>query len=66
MNKHEIEKIEKKLKDKGITIVPTKLFINENGFAKLTIAVARGKKIYDKRDTIKDKDIKRDLDRSLK
>jgi len=66
LNKHEIEKIEKKLKDKGITIVPTKLYINEKGIAKLRIAVARGKKIYDKRDSIKDKDIKRDMDRALK
>ncbi len=64
--KHEIEKIEKKLKDKGVTIVPTLLFIAESGYAKLNIAVAKGKKIYDKRESIKDKDIKRDLDRRMK
>ena len=51
------------VKEKGLTIVATKLFINDNGFAKLVIALAKGKKIYDKRATIKEKDLRRELDR---
>ena len=49
-----------------MTIVPLKLYINEKGFAKIQIALARGKKLYDKRETIKDRDNKRDLDRIKK
>lgn len=63
LKKHELQKLEKKLKDQGNTIVPLRLFINESGFAKLEIALARGKKIYDKRESIKERDVKRDLDR---
>lgn len=66
LNKHEIEKIEKKVKDAGITIVPIKLFINGKGLAKVKIAVARGKKLFDKRESIKTRDVKRDIDRALK
>ena len=54
------------MKEKGFTIVPVTLFINENGLAKLDIALARGKHYYDKRDTLKDKDSKRELDRMTK
>ena len=50
-------------KEKGLTTVATKLFINDNGLAKLVIALAKGKKIYDKRATIKEKDLRRELDR---
>ena len=53
-----------KIKEKGFTVIPTLLFINENGLAKLEIGVAKGKKLYDKRESIKTKDNKRDLDRS--
>ncbi len=63
LSKKELAKLANKLKDQGLTIVPTKLYINEKGLAKLDIALAKGKKLYDKRDTIKDKDIKRDMDR---
>ncbi len=63
LNKKEIIKIEKKVTEKGLTIIPLSLFINESGFAKLEIAVAKGKKIYDKRDSIKDRDTKRDINR---
>jgi len=63
LNKHELSKIEKKLKDQGVTVVPLKVFLNPNGLAKIDIALARGKKIYDKRETIKDRDVKRDMDR---
>lgn len=65
LNKHELDKIEKKLKDQGVTIVPLKVFLNKRGLAKIEIAVARGKKLYDKRQSIKEKDIKRDMDRRM-
>ena len=58
-----VEAICKAVKEKGLTIVATKLFINDNGLAKLVIALAKGKKIYDKRATIKEKDLRRELDR---
>ena len=66
LNKIELIKINKKLKNKGLTIVPTKLFIGKNGWAKLNISIAKGKKIYDKREDLKTKDIKREIDRNLK
>ncbi len=66
LNKKELKKLEKEVKNTGLTIIPTRLFINENGLAKLNIALARGKKLYDKRDTIKDRDNKRALDRLKK
>ena len=66
LNKKEIEKLDKKLKESGLTIVPTKLFVNDRGLAKLEIALARGKKTYDKRETLKSKDAKRDIDRAMK
>ncbi len=59
----EIKKIERKVEEKGLTLIPVRLFINDRGFAKLEIALARGKKMHDKRDSIKDRDAKRDLDR---
>ena len=62
----ELKKLRRKLKDVGLTIVPTLLFINENGWAKLNIALAKGKKLYDKRQDLKKKDSKRDMDRRLK
>jgi len=66
LNRQELDKIRKKLKDVGLTIVPLRLFINDKGWAKLEIAVAKGKKLHDKRNTIKDKDIQRDIDRASK
>ncbi|MAM04988.1 MAG: SsrA-binding protein [Flavobacteriales bacterium] len=66
LNKQEINKISNKAKDKGITIIPLRLFINNKNIAKLEIAIARGKKIYDKRESIKAKDIERDLQRDIK
>lgn len=63
LNKHELTKIEKKLKDQGVTVVPLKVYLSEKGLAKIDIALARGKKLYDKRESIKDRDVKRDLDR---
>lgn len=66
LNKLELSKINKKIKNKGLTIVPTRLFISNNGWAKMNIAVAKGKKIYDKREDLKTKDIKREIERKLK
>ncbi|TAH06893.1 MAG: SsrA-binding protein, partial [Runella slithyformis] len=54
LKRRELKRLELKLNDQGLTIVPTRLFINERGLAKLEIALAKGKKLYDKRDTIKD------------
>jgi len=65
LTKRELRKLGIKIKEKGFTVIPTLLFINENGLAKLEIGVAKGKKLYDKRETIKTKDNKRDLDRSI-
>ena len=66
LNKRELKKLNKEVRNTGLTIVPLKLFINEKGFAKMLIALARGKKLYDKRETLKDRDNKRDLDRVKK
>jgi SsrA-binding protein len=52
-----------KVKEKGFTIIPVVLYINEKGLAKIDVALARGKKLYDKRETIKQKDNRRDLER---
>jgi len=66
LNKRELKKLAKDVNTKGLTIVPLRLFINEKGLAKLDIALAKGKKLFDKRDTIKDRDNKRNLDRIKK
>lgn len=66
LNKKELKKLHKEVKNSGLTIVPLKLFINEKGYAKLIIALAKGKKIHDKRETIKDRENKRNLDRIKK
>ena len=66
LHKRELIKWEKKTKDVGITIVPLKLYINSRGKAKLIIALARGKKLFDKRETKKDRENKRNLDRLIK
>jgi SsrA-binding protein len=63
VNKKELRKLASKMKEKGTSIIPTLLFINEKGYAKLDIALAKGKRQYDKRETIKEKDVRRDLDR---
>lgn len=63
LTKKEIKKLDNKVKEKGFTIIPTVLFINERGLAKIEIALAKGKHSYDKRDSIKQKDLKRDMDR---
>ncbi|WP_295179636.1 SsrA-binding protein SmpB [uncultured Christiangramia sp.] len=66
LQKRELRKLEKEVTNSGLTIIPLKMFINDRGLAKLQIALAKGKKLYDKRDTIKDRDNKRRLDRIQK
>lgn len=66
LHKKELQKFEKKLKDAGNTIIPLKLYINEKGKAKILIALGRGKKLFDKRESIKDRENKRLLARVLK
>lgn len=66
LNRKELKKIQRMVKETGYTIVPTRLFINDRGLAKINIAVARGKKQYDKRQSLKEKDDKRMLDRFMK
>lgn len=63
LKKVEIKKLEKALKDQGTTIVPTRLFINDRGLAKMEIATARGKKLFDKREDIKARDVEREMRR---
>lgn len=66
LSKKEIAKIEKAIADPGYTLIPLKIFINERGYAKLLIGIARGKKQYDKRQSIKEREDKRMLDRMMK
>lgn len=66
LNKKEIRKWQQKIKEKGFTIVPLSMYINENGFAKLDIGLGRGKKLHDKRETIKNRDAEREMKRFLK
>jgi SsrA-binding protein len=63
LTRRELRKLVTKTKEKGFTIIPTLLFIGENGLAKLEIGLAKGKKLYDKRESIKSKDIQRDFER---
>ncbi len=62
----ELQKLERKVKESGLTIIPVKMFLTEKGWAKLHIALARGKKEYDKRESLKLKDAKKDMDRAMK
>lgn len=66
LNKKELKKLNKDVKNSGLTIVPLKVFINEKGFAKILISLAKGKKTYDKRQVIKDRENKIQLDRIKK
>jgi SsrA-binding protein len=63
LKRSEIKKLEGKIEEKGLTLVPTRLFINDRGLAKLEIAIGRGKKLHDKRDSIRERDAKRELNR---
>jgi SsrA-binding protein len=66
LKRSELKRLEKKVNERGLTIVVTRLFINDRGLAKLEIALARGKKEYDRREDIKQRDAKRDIDRMKK
>ena len=66
LQKRELARWHKKVKEAGLTIIPLQLFINENGLAKLEIGLCRGRKTYDKRENIKQKDIRRDMEREMK
>jgi SsrA-binding protein len=66
LRKQELNKLKRKSEEKSLTLVPIRLFINEKGLAKLEIALAKGKKTYDKREDIKKRDIKRDISREMK
>ncbi|MBI9060599.1 MAG: SsrA-binding protein SmpB [Marinilabiliaceae bacterium] len=66
LKKKELQKLERKTKESGLTIVPVKIFLNERGFAKVEIALARGKKMHDKRETLKNKEASREMDRIKK
>ena len=63
LNHKELNKLQRRSKEKGLSIIPTQLYIAENGYAKLDIALAKGKKSFDKRESIKEKDMRRDMDR---
>ncbi|RPH31590.1 MAG: SsrA-binding protein SmpB [Bacteroidales bacterium] len=66
LNRKELSKLSRQSQEKGLTIVALKLFINDKGYAKLEIAIARGKKTHDKRENLKEKDAKREMDRFSK
>lgn len=66
LNRRELKSLNKSFEQKGLAIIPLRMFINDRGLAKLEIALAKGKKLFDKRDTIKDRDNKRNLDRIKK
>ena len=64
LTKTEIKKLLNKVKDKGITIIPLEIFFSETGFVKMTIGLAKGKKTYDKREAIKEREVKRNINRN--
>lgn len=66
LTKKELKKLVIKGEDKGLTIVPLKIFISDRGFAKMDIALAQGKKAFDKRDSMKERDVKREMDAAMK
>lgn len=63
LKRSELKKLQARSEEKGLTLVPTRLFINDRGLAKMEIALGRGKKMHDKRDSIKERDVRRELDR---
>lgn len=65
LNRRELKKLQSKIKERGFTIVPVMLYVNPKGYAKITIALAKGKHHYDKRETLKAKDSRRDMEREL-
>ncbi|MBA2613482.1 MAG: SsrA-binding protein SmpB [Bacteroidetes bacterium] len=65
LSRQELNKLLRKVKDQGLTVIPTRLFINDKGFAKMEIALAKGKKLFDKRDDIKKRDMEREMNRKF-
>lgn len=66
LTKRELKRIDSRIREKGLSVIPIRLFINERGYAKLEVGVGRGKKKYDKRESLKAKDTKREMDRVMK
>ncbi len=66
LNRKELRKIDSAIRASGFTVIPTRMFINEKGLAKIVVAIAKGKKVYDKRESIKERDDKREIDRAFK
>lgn len=66
LRKRELERIDSKIREKGLSMLPLRLFMSDRGFAKLEVGVGRGKKKFDKRDSLKEKDTKREVDRAMK
>lgn len=66
LTKRELKKIDAKVRERGLSVIPLRLFINERGFAKVEIGLGRGKKKFDKRESLKQKDNKREIDRVMK
>ncbi|MCA9400377.1 MAG: SsrA-binding protein SmpB [Candidatus Omnitrophica bacterium] len=66
LHKKEIMKLQKKIDQQGVTLIPTKLYFNKRGFVKIEIALGKGKKMFDKRETVKKRNVNRDLKRMLK
>ncbi len=66
LNRKELKKLQNKIKERGFTIIPVMLFVNPQGRAKLQISLAKGKKFFDKRESIKEKDSRRDMEREMK
>ena len=66
LNKRELYKLSKKTTEKGLSIIPLRLFLSKRGFAKIEIAIGRGKKLHDKRESLKQNDAKRSIDRAMK
>jgi SsrA-binding protein len=66
LNRKELDKLQRALQDRGLTVVGLRLFINERGLAKVAIGLARGRKAYDKREYIKENDAKREMDKAMK
>lgn len=66
LHRYQLRRIQSKLKEKGVTLIPVRMYFNERGFAKLELGLARGKKLYDKRESIKDAEAKRELGRVMK
>ncbi len=66
LNRKELNKLQRSLQDRGLTVVGLRLFLNERGFAKIVIGLARGRKAYDKREYLKENDAKREMDKAMK